>query len=90
MDVAMIVGVVVAMAAIFTSMILEGSSPMAIFLIPPILLVIVGTLGACMGGGTMASMKTGFKWLAYAFTAKPPDHEGVVEPLVKMAEKARL
>ncbi len=42
-----------------------------------------------MGGGTIPSMMTAFKWLAYAFTAKPPNHEEIVEPLVKMAEKAR-
>ncbi|GLY27007.1 flagellar motor protein [Kineosporia sp. NBRC 101731] len=89
MDVAMIAGLVVSLGAIFTSMILEGSSPMAIFLIPAIMLVIVGTLGACMASGTIASMMTAFKWLIYAFTAKPPKHEEVVEPLVKMAEKAR-
>ena len=89
MDLATIIGLVLAMAAIFASMILEGGNPMAIFLIPPLMLVFLGTLGACMGGGTMGSMKTAMKWLTYAFTAKPPDHEGVVEPLVKMAEKAR-
>ncbi|MBT0771406.1 motility protein A [Kineosporia sp. J2-2] len=89
MDLAAIIGVVIAMAAIFVSMILEGSSPMAIFLIPPILLVIVGSLGACLGSGTVASMMTGFKWLSYSFTAKPPSNEEIVDPLVKMAEKAR-
>ncbi|GAB6899888.1 flagellar motor protein [Kineosporia succinea] len=89
MDVATIVGLVVALGAIFASMILEGSSPMAIFLIPPIMLVIVGTLGACMAGGTIPSMMTGFKWLVYAFTAKPVNNEEIVDPLVKMAEKAR-
>ncbi len=89
MDVATIVGLVVAMAAIFVSMILEGGSPMSIFLIPPMLLVIVGTFGACLGGGTIPSMKTAFSWLIYAFKAKPPNNEEIVDPLVKMAEKAR-
>jgi chemotaxis protein MotA len=89
MDPAAIIGLVVAMGAIFASMILEGGSPMAIFLIPPLLLVFVGTLGAAMAGGTLPNTMSAFKWLIYSFTAKKPDHESVVEPLVKMAEKAR-
>ena len=32
---------------------------------------------------------TGIKWLVYALTAKKPDPETVVEPLVKIAERAR-
>jgi chemotaxis protein MotA len=89
MDLAAIIGIVLAMGAIFTSMILEGSSPMAIFLIPPMLLVILGSLGACLGSGTVSAMLSGFKWLVYSFTAKPPSNEEIVAPLVKMAEKAR-
>jgi chemotaxis protein MotA len=89
MDPAAIVGLVVALGAIFGSMILEGGSPMAIFLVPPLMLVFVGTLGACMAGGTLPATISAFKWLVFSFTAKKPDHEAVVEPLVKMAEKAR-
>jgi chemotaxis protein MotA len=89
MDPAAIIGLLVALAAIFGSMILEGGNPMAIFLIPALLLVFVGTLGACLAGGTLPSMASAFKWLIYSFTAKKPDHESVIEPLVKMAEKAR-
>src|SRR4051812_49102942 len=89
MDPATIIGLVVAMGAIFASMILEGGSPLAIFLIPPLILVFFGTLGATMSGTTLPGTITGFKYLIFAFTAKKPDVEGVVEPLVKMAEKAR-
>jgi chemotaxis protein MotA len=89
MDPAAIIGLVVAMGAIFGSMILEGGSPMAIFLVPPLLLVFVGTLGAALAGGTLPNTISAFKWLIFSFTAKKPDQESVVEPLVKMAEKAR-
>ena len=89
MDPAAIVGLIVAFAAIFGAMILEGGSPASIFLIPAMLLVFVGTLGACLAGGTLPSLMTAIKWLVFSFTAKKPDHEAVVEPLVKMAEKAR-
>jgi chemotaxis protein MotA len=89
MDPAAIVGLVVAFGAIFASMILEGGSPASIFLVPPLVLVFLGTLGAGLASGTLPAMMSAFKWLIYSMTAKKPDHEGVVEPLVKMAEKAR-
>jgi chemotaxis protein MotA len=89
MDPAAIIGLIAAFAAIFGSMILEGGSPMAIFLIAPLLLVFVGTLGASLSGGTVPVMMSAVKWLVFSFTAKKPDHESVVEPMVKMAEKAR-
>jgi chemotaxis protein MotA len=89
MDPAAIVGLVLAFAAIFGSMILEGGNPAALFLPGPLLLVFVGTLGACLAGGTVPSTLSAFKWLIFSFMAKKPDHEAVVEPLVKMAEKAR-
>ena len=44
MDPATLIGVAVALVAILVSMILEGSSPMAIILIPPIILGVVGIL----------------------------------------------
>ena len=89
MDPAAIVGLVVALGAIFGAMIMEGGSPAAIFLPAPLVLVFIGTLGACLAGGTLPSMMSAFKWLIFSFTAKKPDHEAVVDPLVKMAEKAR-
>lgn len=89
MDPATAIGLVVAMGAIFAAMILEGGNPAAIFLIPALILVFFGTLGAVMAGTTLAGTVSGFKYLVFAFTSKKPDIEGVVEPLVKMAEKAR-
>jgi len=89
MDPASIVGLVLAMGAIFGAMIMEGGNPAAIFLPAPLVLVFIGTLGAALAGGTVPTMISSFKWLIYSFTAKKPDHESVVEPLVKMAEKAR-
>jgi chemotaxis protein MotA len=89
MDPAAIAGLIVALGAIFGAMIMEGGSPAAIFLPAPLVLVFIGTLGACLAGGTLPAMMSSFKWLIFSFTAKKPDHEGVVEPLVKMAEKAR-
>jgi chemotaxis protein MotA len=88
-DPATIIGLVVAFGAIFGAQILEGGNPMSIMLLPALLLIFVGTTGACMAGNTIPTTIGAFKWLIYGFTAKKPDLDGVVEPLVKMAEKAR-
>jgi len=89
MDPATIVGVVLAFAAIIISMVLEGGNPAAIIVIPALVLIFLGTFGACMASNTLPGTIGAIKWLIYGLTAKKPDLEGVVEPLVKMAEKAR-
>lgn len=89
MDPATIVGTVVAIVAIFGSMILEGGSPGALFLIPPMFLVLVGTPAVSLASNTLPGMLGGIKWMTYALTAKKADLDSVVEPLVKMAERAR-
>ena len=89
MDPATIIGLVLGFAAVIGSMVMEGGNPAAIIAPPALILIFFGTLGAVMAGNTMPSTIAAFKWLIYGFTAKKPDLEGVVEPLVKMAEKAR-
>jgi chemotaxis protein MotA len=88
-DPASIIGLILGFGAIFTAQILEGGSPMSIMLLPPLLLVWLGSIGASMASNTLPGVIGSVKWLIYALTAKKPDTEGVVEPLVKMAEKAR-
>lgn len=89
MDPATVIGLVAAFGAIFTTQILEGGSPMSIMLLPPLILIFVGTMAASMAGNTLPTTIGAFKWLVYGFTAKKPDLDSVVDPLVKMAEKAR-
>src|SRR5918911_2506500 len=89
MDPAAIVGVVLGLVAVFGTQILEGGSPASIILIPPIFLIFVGSAGASLASNTLPGMIGGIKWLVYALTAKKADPESVVEPLVKMAERAR-
>jgi chemotaxis protein MotA len=88
-DPAAIVGVVLGLVAVFGTQILEGGSPASILLIPPIFLILVGSAGASLASNTLPGMIGGIKWLVYALTAKKADPESVVEPLVKMAERAR-
>jgi chemotaxis protein MotA len=89
MDPATIVGVVLGFAAIFGSMIMEGGNPASIILPPALLLVFLGSFGVSLASNTLPGAIGSIKWLIYALTAKKVDLEGVVEPLVKMAEKAR-
>ena len=89
MDPAAIVGVLLGFVAVFGTQILEGGSPMSILLIPPLFLIFVGSAGASLASNTMPGMISAIKWLVYAMTAKKADPESVVEPLVKMAERAR-
>ena len=89
MDLAVIIGVVIAFGAIFASVFMEGGSPVVIFLLPPLLLVFGGTIGAAIAGGTMQDAKGLGGLLKKAFTAKitPPDE--AVGTLVSLAERAR-
>lgn len=89
MDPATIVGVVVACIAIFGSQIMEGGSPAALLLPGPMVLIFVGTPAVALASGTLPGMLGGIKWVIYSLTAKKADLDAVVEPLVKMAERAR-
>jgi chemotaxis protein MotA len=89
MDPATIAGVVVAFIAIIASMIMEGGNPAAIIAPAALLLIFVGSFCAALASSTVPNMLGSVKWLVYALTAKKPDFESVVEPLVKMAERAR-
>ncbi|MDQ1293594.1 MAG: chemotaxis protein MotA [Actinomycetota bacterium] len=89
MDPAAIAGILIAFGAIFGAQVMEGGSPASLMLIPPLMLVWVGSMGAALASNTLINTIGGFKWLIYAMTAKKPDIEGVVDPLVKMAERAR-
>src|SRR5919205_3807946 len=90
MDPATLIGIAVAMGAILLTMILEGSSPMAIILIPPLILVFGGTFGAAIGGSAMSDVKKLGGWFKMALMAPavPPVSERI-QTLVSLAEKAR-
>jgi chemotaxis protein MotA len=89
MDPATLIGVVLAFAAIFITMILEGGSPMAIFLLPPLILVFLGTLGAGLAGGLLTDATKALAALKDAFMGKPVSADETVETIVRLAESAR-
>ena len=90
MDPSTLIGIAVAMGAILLTMILEGASPMAIILIPPLLLVFGGTFGAAIGGIAMSDVKKIGTWFKMALVprAVAPVTERI-QTLVSLAEKAR-
>lgn len=57
MDPSLIIGIVLALGAIVGADIMEGGSIGAIILIPPMILVFVGTAGAAVTGGVMRDVK---------------------------------
>ena len=89
MDPASIVGIALAFGAVLMSIVLEGSSPMAVVLPAPMLLVIGGTLGAGLAGSTMKDAKRAFAAIPRAFTLKLPTPEVTVATLVSLADRAR-
>jgi chemotaxis protein MotA len=89
MDPASLLGIGIALVAIFVSMLLEGGDPMSILLFPPILLVLGGTIGAGMASSMMrdtAGLITLFK---RAVLAPKFDGSNVINIVVKLADRAR-
>jgi chemotaxis protein MotA len=89
MDLATIVGITLALGAIFGTVIMEGGNVMAIILIPPMILVFAGSIGAAVAGGLMADALATPKTLIRAFTGKPPKPGEVVGVIVELAGRAR-
>lgn len=89
MDPATLIGIVLAFVAIFAANILEGGSPGAMFLFPPMLLVFGGTIGVGLAGGLLKDATGSLAAVKHAFTAKPPAQDESVGTLVSLAEQAR-
>jgi chemotaxis protein MotA len=90
MDPATLIGIVLAVASLLFMMIMEGSSPMAIVLLPAMVLVFGGTFGAAIAGSSMADVKKVGGWFKQALLpAKVPPITDRIQTLVTLAEKAR-
>ncbi|MCV2392780.1 MotA/TolQ/ExbB proton channel family protein [Actinotalea sp. M2MS4P-6] len=89
MDPATFAGIAIAFGFVILSIFLEGSTPMSVILIPPMILVIGGTIGAGLASGTIKDVVRTLKslptWLMYKF----PDGDATVDQIVKLADKAR-
>ena len=90
MDPATLVGMALAGGALVVTMLLEGSSPMAIVLLPPLILVFIGTFGAAMSGSTMADIRRIGTWFRLAFAPdRGPQTPALIALLVDLATLAR-
>lgn len=89
MDLATLIGIGLAIAAIITGNVMEGGSPTALLLIPPMIIVFGGTIGAAVAGGTFEDAKQAVVALKAAVLAKPVKPEELVPVVVSLADKAR-
>jgi len=89
MDLATILGVVVALIIVFVVQILEGGTPASIILIPSMVLVFGGAFCAAMAGGVLKDALGVGGLLKRAFLAKVTPANVLVDDVVKLAERAR-
>ncbi len=90
MDPASLIGIGLALVAVMASMIMEGSSPLAIILLPAMLLVFGGTFGAAIAGSSMSDVTKLGGWFKLALVPpKVPSAAEQIAGLVTLAEKAR-
>jgi chemotaxis protein MotA len=64
---ATLLGMALAVGSMLAMMVLEGSSPLAVVLLPPLILVFGGTFGAAIAGSTMADVRRIGTWFRLAF-----------------------
>ncbi|ABS03146.1 chemotaxis protein MotA [Kineococcus radiotolerans] len=89
MDFAFIGGLVVTVAAVLWTQNHEGGSLTDILLVGPLVLVIIGTIGVGVMGGTLKDAAGTIKQVKKAFLGKPKNAGETVGTIVKMAERAR-
>jgi len=75
--------------AVVVSMVLEGSSPASILLLPALFLVFVGTFGAAMAGCLVSDLPTVMAAAKKAFLGRAIDPHQAVASIVEMADLAR-
>lgn len=87
---ATLLGMGLAVASLLAMMLLEGSSPLAVVLLPPLVLVFGGTFGAAIAGSTEADVRRIGSWFRLAFAPEQAAREATtVALLVELAGHAR-
>ena len=89
MDFAFIGGLIVTVAAVLWTQNHEGGSVSDILLPGPLVLVIIGTIGVGVMGGTLKDGLGTLNQVKKAFLGKPKNAGETVGIIVKMAERAR-
>jgi chemotaxis protein MotA len=89
-DPATLTGIGLALGALLVTMLLEGSSPLAIVLLPPLLLVFGATFGAAVAGSTWGDLRRLGHWTRLALTPeRVPTMTDRISVLVDLAGQAR-
>jgi chemotaxis protein MotA len=89
MDPGTLIGIGLAFAAVFGSMIMEGGNPASILLPPALVLVFVGTFGVAMACGLLKDATGALASLKTALMGKKHSADETVATLVSFAERAR-
>ena len=89
MDPASIVGILIALGAIYGAMMLEGANPTSILLPGPMLLVFAGTMGVGFAGGTLKDTIRAYAQIPKTFMAKAPVLDATIDYIVSLSETAR-
>jgi chemotaxis protein MotA len=83
-------GIALAGCSLLLTMLLEGSSPLALAVLPAILLVFGGTFGAAIAGSTLADVRRIGTWFRLAFAAdRGPQAADLIDLVVDLATVAR-
>jgi chemotaxis protein MotA len=89
-DLATVIGLALACIGIIGGNVIEGGSPMALFNIPGLMIVVLGTFGAVMCSQSLATMIGLPKFILQAILGgKAHDSSATVDLFVNMADKAR-
>jgi chemotaxis protein MotA len=84
------IGMALAVGSLIVTMLLEGSSPLAVVLLPPLVLVFGATFGAAIAGSTSSDVRRIGSWFRMAFGPDHASHTGpLIEQLVELATMAR-
>lgn len=89
MDLATVIGLLVAFGSLMATIFIEGADPTSLLLPGPLILVFAGTIGVGIAGATMHDAIAAFKLLPSAFRGKRPDMVGTVTKLVELADLVR-
>ncbi len=89
MDLATVIGLLLAFVAIFGGQALEGGSIHSILQPTAALIVLGGTLGACLVQFPLSVVITSFKSVARAFFEPKADNRAVIAEIIRFANKAR-
>src|SRR4051794_58355 len=80
----------VALGSLVTMMLLEGTSPLAIILLPPLVLVFGATFGAAAAGATITDLRRLGSWFRMSFSReKASPGRSLIAQLVELATLAR-